>query len=242
MLTSSTSLFLLAVCLSLSAAMPTCPRAGMSWMADPNDCSLFYVCNGGQRFDFNCGDNVWDPDTKTCVGKGSQWDKCTIAKELDELNNMGSSQDPCDNSNSAVFAKSDNCAQYYDCSSKEATVSDDPHVKECKFPTLFNAESKRCEHFDMVKCGARTEPLDACDYVANQCRSAHCIPCNVRFPSCRGLPNGLNPWVGREYSPYFVLCEKQRSLYHGECPTAQGTQLFDPVNRVCAAAKDVQGA
>ena len=72
------------------------------------------------------------------------------------------------------------------------------------------------------------------DYVMNQCQGrAHCIPCNVRFPSCKDLPDGLNPWVGREYSPFFVLCEKQRPLYHGQCDNSKGTQLFDPVKRVC---------
>ena len=55
----------------------------------------------------------------------------------------------------------------------------------------------------------------------------------VRFPSCKGLPDGLNPWVGREYSPFFVLCEQQRPLYHGQCDNSKGTQLFDPVKRVC---------
>nr|KAG5711278.1 hypothetical protein BaRGS_005975 [Batillaria attramentaria] len=211
----------------------------MEWLADPRDCSTFYVCNRGQRFDFSCGENVWDQATKTCVGKGSQWDKCTIAKELDSLtaeNELSglSGGHPCDNSNTAVLAKSDNCAQYYDCSSREGIVSDDPYLQECEFPLLFNPNTKRCEHYDMVKCGDRMEPLDACDYVANQCQGrAHCVPCSVRFPSCRDLPDGLNPWVGREYSPYYVLCEKQRPLYHGQCDNSHGTQIFDPEKRVC---------
>lgn len=249
---SSTSLQVLAAAFVATCAMgwekPQCPTgrefgAGIVWLADPHDCSAFYVCNVQQRFDFSCGENVWDQETKTCVGRGSQWDKCTIARELDslaaehELTGLSGSRHPCANSNTGIHAKGDNCAQYYDCSAREATISSDQYVRECVFPLLFNAETKRCEHYDTVKCGARTEPLDACDYEANQCRSAHCIPCNVRFPSCRGLPDGLNPWVGREYSPYYVLCEKQRSLYNGSCDNSRSTQIFDPEKRVCVEFK-----
>ena len=86
MLTSVASIFLFAAFLTPGLAKPTCPLGpGMRWLADPNDCSLFYVCHGSQRFDFSCGDNVWDPDTKTCVGRGSLWDKCECAASLCRL-------------------------------------------------------------------------------------------------------------------------------------------------------------
>lgn len=68
----------------------------------------------------------------------------------------------CTEGSKAVFAKGDNCAQYYDCSSREATVSSDPTVRECEFPLLFNDVTKQCEHFSQVTCGLREEPLDAC--------------------------------------------------------------------------------
>lgn len=215
-------------------APPICPRVGptIQWLEDPDNCSKFYVCHGGRQFPFDCGDNVWVQEIKSCVGKGSEWDKCTISKELDDLINS------CDNSNSAIFAKADNCAQYYDCSSQEVTVDlQDPHVVECTFPLLFNPDTKRCEHYDMVKCGDRPEPKDACEYEANKCRRAHCIPCMVRFPSCKGLPDGMNPWVGREYSPYYVLCQDERAIYHGRCDGSKGPQLFDPEKRMCVEMK-----
>lgn len=49
---------------------------GLQWLADPDNCSTFYLCHGAQRFEFDCGDNVWDQETKTCVSRGSEWDKC----------------------------------------------------------------------------------------------------------------------------------------------------------------------
>ncbi|PVD24728.1 hypothetical protein C0Q70_15213 [Pomacea canaliculata] len=189
---------------------------GLQWLADPDNCSTFYLCHGAQRFEFDCGDNVWDQETKTCVGRGSE-----LTRQRSQY--MATSE-KCTEGSKAVFAKGDNCAQYYDCSSREATVSSDPTVRECEFPLLFNDVTKQCEHFSQVTCGLREEPLDACGYAANQCtRSSHCIPCNVRFPSCRGLPDGLNPWVGREYSPYFVLCQNQRDLHHGQCQGGQSS-------------------
>ena len=96
----------------------------------------------------------------------------TIAKQLDTLNgNTGSgSSDPCANSVSGIFAKADNCGQFYDCSSRQATVdATNPHVVECKYPFLFNEDSKRCEHYSMVKCGSRKELLDGCKWYLSVC-------------------------------------------------------------------------
>lgn len=232
---ATTLLLLISIAAQRARAKPVCPvNDGISWLADPDDCSLFYVCHASQRFDFTCGQNVWDQETLTCVGRGSLWDKCTIAKELDELN-VRSGSEPCTGSSpNGIFPKSDNCAQYYNCSSRATTVTDNPHVMECQYPFLFNRATKRCDKFEAVTCGARWEPLDACDYVANTCwRGTHCIPCNVRYPSCRGMPNGLNPWVGREPSPYFVLCRQERTLSQGQCANSKGPQLFDAVKRIC---------
>ncbi|XP_076448103.1 uncharacterized protein LOC143284878 [Babylonia areolata] len=236
--TSSSSKHLLLVALTLvlwvgvtqAGEEPSCPPGGevIRWLEDPDDCSKYYVCYRGQRFDFDCGDNVWSQSAKTCVTEGSRYDKCSIAKELDNLKD-------CSNSDSAVFAKADNCAQYYDCSSQEATVNPDPHVVECVFPFLFNANTKQCENYTHVKCGDRPEPKNACEYEANQCRRSHCIPCHVRFPSCKGLPDGLNPWVGRDYSPFYVLCLEGRVLFQGRC---EGPQLFDPEKRMCADSRN----
>ena len=99
---------------------------------------------------------------------------------------------------------------------------------------------------DVVKCLQNIQfltkrLLSPGQYVANQCQGhAHCIPCEVRFPSCKGLPDGLNPWLGREMSPYYVLCNAERALYQGMCDNSQGTQLFDPEKRLCSAI-DVRG-
>ncbi|XP_041379685.1 uncharacterized protein LOC121392602 [Gigantopelta aegis] len=204
-------------------------KPGQNWVADPRDCSKFYLCFAGKKYDFDCGKSVWDPDTKTCVGRGSRWDKCSIKTELEKLN-------PCYEGGNGMTAKSDNCAQYFDCRSRETTISQDPHLKECPYPLLYNEDEKRCEPHTSVECGKRKEPVDPCEYEANQCKFAHCVPCNVRFSSCNALPDGLNPWVGREWSPFFVVCQKNRVVYNGQCDMTNGLQMFSPIKKMCVDA------
>lgn len=49
---------------------------GNAWVADRSDCAKFYLCVEGKAHAFNCGVNVWDQGTKTCVEKGSRFDSC----------------------------------------------------------------------------------------------------------------------------------------------------------------------
>ncbi|XP_067685003.1 uncharacterized protein [Haliotis asinina] len=206
-------------------------QGGQIWKADPQDCTKFYLCFNGQKFNFSCGANVYDPTTRTCVRAGSQWDKCSIKSQLENLN-------PCSGRGVERAAKGDNCAQYYDCLSRDSTITSDPSVKECEYPMLYNDETNRCEHYSQVTCGQRREVKDPCEYEANQCPLSHCIPCNVRHPSCNGLQDGMNPWVGREWSPLFVVCEQGRVVYNGQCDVTHGPIVFNPEKRACEVVKD----
>jgi hypothetical protein len=71
------------------------------------------------------------------------------------------------------------------------------------------------------------------DYKALQCSSAQCIPCNIRFPTCTGLPDGLNPWVGREWTPDYVTCEEERVILQGQCKSEKEPQVFHPNEKTC---------
>ncbi|XP_046372857.2 uncharacterized protein LOC124146560 [Haliotis rufescens] len=206
-------------------------QGGQVWKADPRDCSKFYLCFNGQKFNFTCGENVWDPTTRTCVGAGSEWDKCSIKSQLENLN-------PCSSRNVERAAKGDNCAQYYDCVSRDSTLTSDPLVKECPYPMLYNDETNRCEPYALVTCGQRKEAKDPCEYESNQCQRSHCIPCHVRYPSCNGLQDGMNSWVGREWSPFFVVCEQGRVVYKGQCDETNAQELFNPEKRACEVVKD----
>ena len=75
------------------------------------------------------------------------------------------------------------------------------------------------------------------DYKRNQCPVAHCIPCNVRFPSCQGLANGMNPHEIKRWSPYYVMCYEDRMVSEKLCPADKDgrTQLFHPDAKACVS-------
>ena len=38
------------------------------------------------------------------------------------------------------------------------------------------------------------------------------VPCAYYYPDCRGLPDGNNLWFGRENSPFYSVCQDDRSV------------------------------
>uniref|UniRef100_A0A8W8LYV4 Chitin-binding type-2 domain-containing protein n=2 Tax=Magallana gigas TaxID=29159 RepID=A0A8W8LYV4_MAGGI len=88
--------------------------------------------------------------------------------------------------------------------------------------------------YSVVSCGQRFEPKTHCEYDKYLCQHAHCPPCFLRHPSCHGLPEGLNPWPGKEGTPFFLVCRDGRVRYSGQCPdTPTSHQMFDPYKNVC---------
>ncbi|XP_011439778.3 uncharacterized protein [Magallana gigas] len=220
-------IILSAICFSmtLSVEFSVIHRTDSDFRVDPEDCSRFYIRRNGKEFQLKCpGDDVVNTFTRSCVPKGSSQDTCVNIIQTEKGN--------C-SKDSRMVEYSDNCAKYIDC--KDETTTGEPNVKECPFPLLFDDKSQKCEHFSMVRCGTRYEPKDACEYEENQCRSAHCVPCHVRFPSCRGSTDGLIPWGGREWSPYFAMCQSGRVVFQGQCPAVSDDKptIFHPVHNVC---------
>lgn len=64
------------------------------------------------------------------------------------------------------------------------------------------------------------------EYLTNQCRSSHCLPCHIRHATCRGLPNGLHQWRGREMTSYFIVCQNERVIFHGRCQGSKPGQYM----------------
>ncbi|XP_048257683.1 uncharacterized protein LOC124146570 [Haliotis rufescens] len=127
------------------------------------------------------------------------------------------------------------CAQYYDCSAPAAKPSWEQNLQECTNPQLYNTETQRCEHYSMVQCGNRTEPLGICEYEFPCFGGRYCgAPCHVYNPSCRNLSDGLNVYEYRLNSPYYVVCVNQRLVYTGECHDfGTGPPIFDAEMRAC---------
>ena len=136
------------------------------------------------------------------------------------------------------FAHPSRCAQYYDCASNPANDWWGTHLKECEYPELFNDITKACDDFRYVNCGNRLEPKDPCDYVQHQCRSGNCVPCNIRFPTCSGMDNGLHEWRGRDKTPYFTQCINERMTLTSRCQSSDpgNSMVFNEATRVCSMA------
>ncbi|KAL5013289.1 hypothetical protein ScPMuIL_007559 [Solemya velum] len=202
------------------------------WKADPDDCSAFYLCFNGNPLRYKCPQNsVVHADSKSCVATGSTLDKCTPSKAEMDLGEL--SQSKCQAGTAKYFAHPEDCAKYYACGDDDE-YNDEVTLNECPYPLLFNDELNRCEFHITVKCGKRRELKDPCEYSANQCtRSSHCIPCNVRFPSCAEKEDGLNSWTGREWSPYFAVCKEGRVVYQDKCKQDGATVLFHPEKLSC---------
>ncbi|XP_022302647.2 uncharacterized protein LOC111110440 [Crassostrea virginica] len=194
---------------------------------DNEDCPRFYIRRNGKEIQMKCpDDHVVNTNTRSCVPKGSLPDTCVNMRKSNESGKCTGKSDK--------IANTESCAKYYAC--RDAIpASSEPNLKECPFPYLFDEKLQECLHFSQVDCGTRYEPKDACEYGENQCKSSHCIPCHIRFPSCKGSPDGLNPWTGREWTPYFVVCQNERLMFQGQCPVLSNKMptIFHPVNSIC---------
>lgn len=67
------------------------------------------------------------------------------------------------------------------------------------------------------------------EYVANQCHGSGCVPCEQRFVSCLGKTDGQHVLPGKENTPTYARCHRNRTMAVEEC----GGGIFDPVTRQC---------
>ncbi|KAL5013292.1 hypothetical protein ScPMuIL_007562 [Solemya velum] len=208
----------------------------MKLIAEPTDCSVFYMCLGERSFKYQCPPHSsWDQKGKACVPEGSPTDQCTTDKAEVEVQNL-----QCSRYSKSPLPDSYNCAKFHSCVEGEnGDVLPERELKECPYPLLYDSDRKQCNLPETVKCGQRYIPKDPCEYSHNQCsRSANCIPCSVRFPSCRNLADGLNTWRSKEWSPHFVVCREGRVVYQGMC-SQTGHHIFHPKKRICIDFSEV---
>ncbi|KAH9524758.1 hypothetical protein Btru_027739 [Bulinus truncatus] len=140
----------------------------------------------------------------------------------------------CKSDRALISVHPDNCAWYVNCTSvPDAAMMTyfNGYINECPYPQLFSELTLQCEDFNNVRCKNRFEPKSPCEYRVNKCHeSSHCVPCWVRYASCRGLNEGLNPWEGMEWEPFFVECHNERTVFQGLCDSSA---VFSPITRAC---------
>ncbi|KAL3859205.1 hypothetical protein ACJMK2_009434 [Sinanodonta woodiana] len=208
----------------------------MEWKRESTDCSVFYLCIGNTAVKYTCPVNtVADVNKRACVPKKTGDDECTsstIQLTVGETHSRNhDTVHTCKTGETKTHDKG--CAKYFECIESE-NGSYVMEEQECPYPMLYDVTSGKCDGFQNVKCGNRPEPKDPCEYEANQCKGAMCTPCYVRYPSCANLPDGKNQWIGREWSPYYIICENGRVIAQAECPHSDiGYQIFEPYSKEC---------
>ncbi|CAL1546271.1 unnamed protein product [Lymnaea stagnalis] len=145
------------------------------------------------------------------------------------------------------------CNKYIKCETNNPlnTSSTTYTIKECLYPLLFS--NGVCKSFKQVNCGRRKVTIAPCDYdelkkcpdngstcklyTADTCPDkpeTTCIPCEKRYPSCIGNPNGFAPYPGRLFTPDFIRCDEGRTLTILKCVQS----VFDPDARSCGLKLD----
>lgn len=69
------------------------------------------------------------------------------------------------------------------------------------------------------------------EYATNQCKfgDSSCVPCQDKLPSCKGLPDGINPVPGKLWTDLYIQCLKNRTLVVEHCKVG----IFDPTVKKC---------
>ncbi|XP_059169508.1 uncharacterized protein LOC131951187 [Physella acuta] len=145
------------------------------------------------------------------------------------------------------------CAKYIKCEATNPRNASSLNfqLKECPYPLLF--QNGMCLNYKTVQCGRRKQAIAPCDYdelrkckfsdsscrvnSADTCPDKHeltCVPCEKRYPSCIGSPNGLVAYPGRLFTPDFVRCDEGRTLAILKCVQS----MFDPDARTCGLKLD----
>ncbi|XP_069142729.1 protein jagged-1a-like [Argopecten irradians] len=132
----------------------------------------------------------------------------------------------CAHSPDLVIAHPKECQLFYNCSHTYPTIPRffEQNMQECPYPQLFSTETKKCEAFEDVQCTYREEHKSGCDYRHIKCPVAHCVPCDIRFPSCESLQDGMYPHTTRVGTPWYMVCKKGRTVSTGVCPVDQSTR------------------
>ncbi|BFZ06669.1 hypothetical protein BsWGS_09708 [Bradybaena similaris] len=137
----------------------------------------------------------------------------------------------CYQNSHLVLTKSDNCAQFYNCSRPSSALGS--FVEECPVGQLFHVTRKQClSHLEVV-CQGRYEPKQVCDYhsMCHNTTSAGCTECRQTYPSCINTTNGIIPLnAGLSYAA--VHCRFRRVLNITTCPTGQ---FYDSLHNECSS-------
>ncbi|WAR27146.1 hypothetical protein MAR_012850, partial [Mya arenaria] len=195
------------------------------------DCTGYYLCVFGNPVEMPpCAPgSVFSSSSNVCVPKGSIYDDCKKTTDgsgshITESPDQGplSPEERC-NLYGGVFPHPTECQAFYNCSVRYTWIPRffEQHLVECRYPQLFNTETKQCDNFENVKCGTRTEFKDGCQYKSYLCGSKR---------------DGMNVHPGKLWTPFYAVCYKERTVKQDQCkPDVDGTQFFHPEKNECVS-------
>ncbi|XP_057662384.1 chondroitin proteoglycan 2-like [Diorhabda carinulata] len=112
---------------------PDCPDSSEpTYLADPTDCSKYYECIRGQKYQGSCPDGLlWDDSHKYC--DDGDYVKCydPVCPSTEGTSNV-------------VYP--DDCSKYYKCTNGRSTIL------SCPENMLFNPQTNKCDYMDNVSC------------------------------------------------------------------------------------------
>uniref|UniRef100_A0A8W8J0X8 Chitin-binding type-2 domain-containing protein n=1 Tax=Magallana gigas TaxID=29159 RepID=A0A8W8J0X8_MAGGI len=115
----------------------------------------------------------------------------------------------------SIIRDPENCGRYYNCSDPSTVQGlNKPYLRECTYPKLFASPT--------VHDG---------EYVENQCFVTNCEPCESKFPSCIGKPDGSNVFPAKENTGYYIVCYRQRTVAIVSC----NQRVYSHSERACVS-------
>ncbi|CAG5126209.1 unnamed protein product, partial [Candidula unifasciata] len=124
------------------------------------------------------------------------------------------------------------CLNYFRCGPQDIGVEFSGvtfKMEECPYPLLFS--NGLCHSYKTLrKCSENVSRciVDSADTCPDNPQHT-CIPCELRYPSCLGAPDGLMHYPGRLFTPDFINCDQGRTLSILKCVRS----VFDPDARRC---------
>ncbi|KAK3088598.1 hypothetical protein FSP39_021132 [Pinctada imbricata] len=122
-------------------------------------------------------------------------------------------EERCRQDSTLVFPHPNECQLYYDCKVGMTDDNLERHMRECKYPKLYDDKKHECVSYwdEDLDCGSRTIYKDVCDYRINYCKTANCNgDCRKELPSCKGMTDGKHKHSGYPDSEYFIVCKDGR--------------------------------
>ncbi|KAH3812327.1 hypothetical protein DPMN_140756, partial [Dreissena polymorpha] len=202
------------------------------YVALPWDCTGYVHCSnlGSQRdaYWIECPTNLfYSMEAQTCTWPKDMRRPCPPLKDIIESY--------CTDNPTMRFQSPDHCAQYFDCSDASFTPGLHPYLKECPFPMLYNPATNMCGERETVNCMERFSPSNKCDYIQHAGGTgAECEM--ISTPGCEGMQNGPNPYPARLLTPYYLMCQNNRTTSTQMCTDGQ---VFDPIKLICTKDIDV---